>query len=215
MGIMIAGEVIHLLVAVSALICLAFGICFWIRARARRSGLVMVTVRDTKDDNAQAPEAGAAGHITRPFRLRKLIARNRAVLRRTRAVAVLPAPVVRVGQLELEMGHRILRKAGREIHLSPKEFELLAFLMQHKNIPITNATLLRAVWGHEYDSEPEYLRSYVKMLRKKIEDDHGRPEYILTEPWGGYRLQDPHDPDSSGSDRLSIQTTMEATCARM
>jgi two-component system KDP operon response regulator KdpE len=93
--------------------------------------------------------------------------------------------------------HRTLRKAGREIHLSPKEFELLAFLMQHKDVPVTHAKLLRAVWGPEYGDEPDYLRSYVKTLRKKIEDDPGRPEYILTEPWVGYRFRDPTDPDSS------------------
>jgi two-component system KDP operon response regulator KdpE len=97
----------------------------------------------------------------------------------------------------LETEHRVLRKAGREIHLSPKEFELLAFLMQHKDIPVTHARLLRAVWGFEYGNEPDYLRSYVKTLRKKIEDDPGRPGYILTEPWVGYRLRDPYDPDSS------------------
>jgi len=151
----------------------------------------MVTVRDKEDDKVQSLEAGADHHMTGPSRLRELIARIQAALYRTGADAGLPAPVVRVGDLELEMGHRILRKAGREIHLSPKEFELLAFLMQHKDIPITHARLLRAVWGCEYGSEPDYLRSYVKMLRKKIEDDQGRPEYILTEPGGGYCMRDP------------------------
>jgi len=72
--------------------------------------------------------------------------------------------------------------------------------MAHKDIPITHARLLRAVWGFEYGDEPDYLRSYVKALRKKIEDNPGRPEYILTDPWVGYRLKDPAE-DSSGSDR--------------
>jgi two-component system KDP operon response regulator KdpE len=76
---------------------------------------------------------------------------------------------------------------------------LLAFLMQHKDVPITQARLLRAVWGPEYGNEPDYLRSYVKTLRKKIEDDPGRPKYILTEPWVGYRLRDPLDPDSANA----------------
>jgi two-component system KDP operon response regulator KdpE len=108
--------------------------------------------------------------------------------------------VLRAGELELELEHRILRKGGKEIHLSPKEFEVLAFLMQHKDIPVTHARLLRAVWGFEYGNEPDYLRSYVKTLRKKIEDDPGRPEYILTEPWVGYRLRDPHDPNSPAAE---------------
>jgi two-component system KDP operon response regulator KdpE len=174
--------------------------CHRIRALAPRSGIVMLTVRDAEDDKVQALEAGADDYITKPFRLRELIARLRAVLRRTGADAELHTPILRVGQLELEVEHRTLRKAGREIHLSPKEFELLAFLMQHKGVPVTHARLLRVVWGPEYGSELDYLRSYVKTLRKKIENDPSRPEYILTEPWVGYRLRDPDDPDSSGAD---------------
>jgi two-component system, OmpR family, KDP operon response regulator KdpE len=174
--------------------------CSRIRALAPRSGIVMLTVRDTEDDKVQALEAGADDYITKPFRLRELVARMRAVLRRTGAGAVLHTPVLRAGELELEMEHRVLRKAGREIHLTPKEFDLLAFLMQHKDVPVTHARLLRAVWGPEYGNEPDYLRSYVKTLRKKIESDPGRPEYILTEPWVGYRLRDPNDLDSSCAD---------------
>jgi two-component system, OmpR family, KDP operon response regulator KdpE len=174
--------------------------CQRIRALAPRAGIVMLTVRDSEDDKVQALEAGADDYITKPFRLRELIARMRAVLRRTGAEPALHTPVLRVGELELEMELRTLRKAGREIHLSPKEFELLAFLMGHKDIPVTHARLLRAVWGFEYANEPDYLRSYVKTLRKKIEDNPSRPEYILTEPWVGYRLRDPSDLDSSGID---------------
>jgi two-component system KDP operon response regulator KdpE len=159
----------------------------------------MLTVRDAEDDKVQALEAGADDYITKPFRLRELIARMRAVLRRTGADAALNIPILRAGQLELEMEGRTLRKSGSEIHLSPKEFELLAFLMRHKDIPITHARLLRAVWGSEYGNEPQYLRSYVKTLRKKIEDDPACPEYILTEPWVGYRLRDPFDPDSANA----------------
>jgi two-component system KDP operon response regulator KdpE len=173
--------------------------CQRIRALAPRSGIVMLTVRDAEDDKVQALEAGADDYITKPFRLRELIARMRAVLRRTGADAALNIPILRAGQLELEMEGRTLRKSGSEIHLSPKEFELLAFLMRHKDIPITHARLLRAVWGSEYGNEPQYLRSYVKTLRKKIEDDPACPEYILTEPWVGYRLRDPFDPDSANA----------------
>ena len=174
--------------------------CQRIRALAPQTGIVMLTVRDTEDDKVKALEAGADDYITKPFRLRELIARMRAVLRRTGADGVLHAPVLRSGQLELQVEHRTLRKAGREIHLSPKEFELLAFLVQHKDVPVTHAKLLRAVWGPEYGNEPDYLRSYVKTLRKKIENDPGRPEYILTEPWVGYRFRDPSDQDSSSVD---------------
>jgi two-component system, OmpR family, KDP operon response regulator KdpE len=92
---------------------------------------------------------------------------------------------------------RRLRKAGLEIHLSPKEFDLLAVLMEHKNLPLTHAKMLRTVWGPEYGTKPEYLRSYIKTFRKKIEDDPFRPEYILTEPWFGYRFRDPTDRDAA------------------
>jgi two-component system KDP operon response regulator KdpE len=173
--------------------------CHRIRALAPQSGIVMLTVRDTEDDKVQALEAGADDYITKPFRLRELIARVRAILRRTGADAAQHIPVLRIGDLELELEHRALRKAGKEIHLSPKEFELLAFLMQHKDVPVTRARLLRAVWGPEYGNEPDYLRSYVKALRKKIEDDPAQPEYISTEPWVGYRFRDPSDSDSSYS----------------
>jgi two-component system KDP operon response regulator KdpE len=173
--------------------------CPRIRALAPLSGILMLTVRESEDDKVQALGAGADDYITKPFQLRELIARMGAVRRRTSSGAALHAPVLRAGQLELELEHRTLRKGGEEIHLSPKEFELLALLVQHKDIPLTHARLLRAVWGFEYGNEPDYLRSYVRMLRKKIEDDPGRPEYILTEPWVGYRLRDPDDPDSPGA----------------
>jgi two-component system, OmpR family, KDP operon response regulator KdpE len=170
--------------------------CHRIRALAPQAGIVMLTVRDTEDDKVQALEAGADDYITKPFRLRELVARLRAILRRTGADAAPQTPVLRIGQLELELEHRVLRKAGRDIHLSPKEFELLVFLMQHKDVPLTRARLLRAVWGPEYGNESDYLRSYVKALRKKIESRPTQPEYILTEPWVGYRFRDPSDPDS-------------------
>jgi two-component system KDP operon response regulator KdpE len=171
--------------------------CQRIRACVPRSGILMITVRDSEDDKVQALEAGADDYITKPFRLRELIARMGAVLRRTTAEAVLSTPVLHVGQLELDLERRTLRKAGKEIHLSPKEFELLVFLMQHKDLPITHLKLLRAVWGSEYgDATTDSLRTYVRSVRRKIEDDPGRPAYILTEPWVGYRFHDPCDADS-------------------
>jgi len=172
-----------------------FEACRRIRTIAPRTGIVMVTVRDAEDDKVRALESGADDYITKPFRLRELIARLKAVLRRTRfddsAQAVLQA-----GNLEIDLERRLLRRAGKQVHLSPKEFDLLAYLMRNLDAPVTHVKLLRAVWGPEYGNELEYLRSYVKMLRKKIEDDPARPEYILTEPWVGYRFCNPSDPDS-------------------
>ena len=165
--------------------------CQRIRAVNPRSGILMLTVRDSQEDKVRALGAGADDYITKPFQLEELLARMNAVWRRTGSGAILPAPILCAGQLELDLERRILKKNGKQIHLSPKEFDLLAVLMQHKGIPLTHAKLLRAVWGYEYGNEPDYLRSYVRTLRKKIEDDPPRPRYLLTEPWVGYRLCDP------------------------
>jgi len=169
--------------------------CRLIRAAAPQAGIVMLTVRDASDDKVIALEAGADDYVTKPFHLRELVARMRALLRRTGGEGAPPAPVLQAGDLELHLEQHTLRKAGREIHLSPKEFELLTFLMRHRNIPLIHARILRTLWGPEYGDEPDYLRSYVKNLRKKIEDDPAHPQYILTEPWVGYRFRDPSDSD--------------------
>jgi two-component system, OmpR family, KDP operon response regulator KdpE len=172
--------------------------CRRIRAVAPQAAIVMLTVRDSEDDKVLALEAGADDYLTKPFRLRELVARFKALLRRTGAEGAPLTPVLRAGDLELELERQILRKAGRTIHLSPKEFELLAFLMQHKNVPVIHAKILRTIWGPEYGNECDYLRSYIKALRKKIEDDPAHPQYILTEPWLGYRFRDPADHDAAG-----------------
>lgn len=171
--------------------------CRRIRAAAPQSGIVMLTVRDAEEDKILGLEAGADDYLTKPFHFGELLARLRAVLRRIGPEARAQVPVIRIGDLELGLETRKLRKAGREIHLSPKEFDLLAVLMEHKNLPVTHAKMLRTVWGPEYGNEPEYLRSYIKNIRKKIEDDPAHPEYILTEPWFGYRFRDPADLDAA------------------
>jgi two-component system, OmpR family, KDP operon response regulator KdpE len=170
--------------------------CRRIRGFAPKTGIVMGTVRDSEDDKVRALEAGADDYITKPFLLRELVARLRAVLRRTHADNGTNSSVLHAGSLELDLERHILRRAGEEIHLSPKEFELLAFLMKNQDVPLTHVKLLRAIWGAEYGNELEYLRSYIRMLRKKIEDDPARPDYILTEPWVGYRFHNPTDPNS-------------------
>lgn len=172
-----------------------FETCRSLRGMADNVGIVMVTVRDSEDDKVRALEAGADDFVTKPYRFRELVARMRAVLRRVKAGPP-AAGVLSAGDLQIDLERRILRKARAEIHLSPTEFDLIAFLFRHQGAPLTHAQLLRAVWGPEYGSELEYLRSYIRMLRKKIEDDPARPRYILTEPWLGYRFHNPSDPDS-------------------
>jgi two-component system KDP operon response regulator KdpE len=171
-------------------------ICRKIRAASMSTGIVMVTVRDSEDDKVRALEAGADDFITKPYLLREMVARLRAVLRRLHTQRIAADAVMRAGALELDPVRRLLLKNGIEIHLSPKEFDMLAYLFQHQGEPLTHERLLHAVWGPEFGTELEYLRSYVKMLRKKIEDDPARPEYILTEPWMGYRFRNPSEPES-------------------
>jgi two-component system KDP operon response regulator KdpE len=171
--------------------------CRQIRALAPRAGIVMVTVRDAEEDKVRALEAGADDYVTKPFRFRELVARLGAVLRRTQTVRDPESGVLQAGDLTLELDRHLLWKRSEQIRLSPKEFDLLAFLMKNQGAPMTHVKLLRAVWGSEYGGELEYLRTYVRMLRKKIEDDPAKPEYILTEAWVGYRFRNPSDPDHS------------------
>jgi two-component system KDP operon response regulator KdpE len=170
--------------------------CRRIRGISPQAGIVMITVRDLEDDKVRALEAGADDYVTKPFKLRELTARLRAVLRRLRVQEAVEPSVLEAGVLKMDVGQRRLWRGEDEIHLSPKEFELLAFMMKNVGAPLTHLKLLRSIWGPEYGGELEYLRTYVRMLRKKIESDPARPEYILTEPWVGYRFRDPSDPDS-------------------
>jgi two-component system KDP operon response regulator KdpE len=170
--------------------------CERIRAFAPEIGIIMVTVRDDEEDKVRALEAGADDYVTKPFRFRELVARMRAVLRRMDPQKNGEQGVLQAGVLKMDTGRRLLWKGTEEVHLSPKEFDLLAFLMKNQGAPLTHTRLLRAVWGPDYGGELEYLRSYVRMLRKKVESDPARPEYILTEPWVGYRFRNPSDPDA-------------------
>jgi two-component system, OmpR family, KDP operon response regulator KdpE len=151
-----------------------------------------------EEDKVRALEAGADDYVSKPFRLRELVARLRAVLRRTQVQIAeeIKPELIQAGDLVVDLRRRLLWRRGKPVHLSPKEFEVLAFMIQNQGAPLTHAKLLRSVWGPEYGNEQEYLRSYVRMLRKKIEDDPAKPQYIVTEPWVGYRFRNPSDPAS-------------------
>jgi two-component system, OmpR family, KDP operon response regulator KdpE len=164
--------------------------CRRIRGVSPHAGIVMITVRDFDDDKIRGLEAGADDYVTKPFKLRELTARVRAVLRRTRLQAAAEPKVLEIGNLKIDFERRLLWRDAEEIHLSPKEFDLLAFMMKNAGFPLTHVKLLRSIWGPEYGGELEYLRSYVRMLRKKIESDPENPQYILTDPWLGYRFRD-------------------------
>jgi len=167
--------------------------CHEIRAQLLNIGIVMVSVRDGEHDLVQALEAGADDYITKPVRFRELLARIGAVLRRVQRDNATESAILRAGELELDMRRHVLRRNGEPIHLTPTEFHLLALLMQNQGFPVTHVKLLRSIWGPEYGTELDYLRSFVKALRKKIEPNPSEPQYIVTEPWVGYRLCDPHN----------------------
>ena len=165
--------------------------CREIRARMPKIGIVMVTVQDGESEMVRALEAGADDYITKPVRFRELVARLRAVLRRLRIAEAVERSLLRAGDLELDISRRVLYRHGEVVHLTPTEFELLALLMRHEGAPVTHAKLLRSIWGPEYCSELDYLRSFIKTLRKKMEADPAKPKYIVTEPWVGYRFCNP------------------------
>jgi two-component system, OmpR family, KDP operon response regulator KdpE len=173
--------------------------CRQIRALAPSTGIIMVTVCDAEQDKVRALEAGADDYVTKPCRFRELVARVRAVLRRTYADTNAQRGILQAGNLKMDLDRRLVWKAGEEIRLSPKEFDLLSLLWKNEGALLTHVKLLRGVWGPDYGNELEYLRTYVRMLRKKIEDDPAKPRYLLTEPWVGYRFRNPSDPDEAGS----------------
>lgn len=184
--------------------------CREIRGLAPKVGILMVTVRAAEHDMVRALEAGADDYVTKPVRFRELVARMHAVLRRLNSENSTEPMVIDTGKLHLDLERRILRKSGAIVHLTPTEFDLLAMLMRNLGAPLTHAKLLRAIWGPEYGTELDYLRSYVRSLRKKIEDDPASPQYILTEPWLGYRFSDVVGSESPSKMHDTVTTTSDS-----
>ena len=164
--------------------------CRQMRQIAPRLSILMLTVCDCADDKIKALDAGADDVITKPFHAGELGARLRAAVRRSApSIGVSDSPI-RVGEIELHPERRIVSKAGRVLQLTPKEFDLLHYLMVNVGRPIRHAKLLTSIWGDTYGSELEYLRTFVCQIRKKLEDDASKPQYLLTEPYIGYRFSD-------------------------
>lgn len=150
--------------------------------------IIVLTVRDHDEDKVAALDAGADDYVTKPFRLPELAARIRASVRRVRQSHTNEI-LLEIGSITLDpVAHRVTR-ANVEIHLTPKEFELLHMLMKHVGRPITHHRLLSTVWGPEYGNEREYLRTFISQLRRKIEDDPAKPSHLLTENYVGYRFE--------------------------
>jgi two-component system KDP operon response regulator KdpE len=150
----------------------------------------MLTVRDSAEDKIDALDAGADDYITKPFHVGELTARVRSAVRRSRLAQGESETVIAIGEIELDRERRLVKKSGAIVHLTPKEFDLLYCLMLHAGKPQTHARLLTSVWGAEYGNEVEYLRTFVRQLRLKLEDDPSSPDYILTDSYIGYRFKE-------------------------
>src|SRR5579875_2651804 len=164
--------------------------CRAIRAQSEAAILVL-SVRASAMDKIAALDAGADDYITKPFSVNELMARIRANLRRLPAQGEQAQPTVVSNDLTVDFAARQVVAHGQPVRLTPKEFELLQYLVANANKPVTHRKLLQTLWGPEYGDEVEYLRVFVSQLRKKIESDPAHPRYILTEPWVGYRFAMP------------------------
>jgi len=157
--------------------------------RGSETPIIMLTVRNAERDKVVALDAGADDYVTKPFGIEELLARVRASLRRHTAAEAVPAFQSKDFTVDFEL--RRVTVGGEEVHLAPKEFEVLRELIAYQGKPVSHRRLLQSVWGPEYGEETENLRVVINQLRKKIEKDHSQPKYILTEPWVGYRFQPP------------------------
>jgi two-component system KDP operon response regulator KdpE len=151
--------------------------------------ILVLSARGAEGDKVKALDAGADDYVTKPFGAEELLARIRAALRRVEPPSPLSEPIVRGGLVIDRERFRVL-KDNEELRLTPKEFELLTFMAQHPGRVLTHRTILRAIWGPHAVDQPEHLRVLVGALRKKIETNPASPQYILTEPWVGYRFTD-------------------------
>lgn len=155
------------------------------------AAIIMLTVRDSEKDKIEALDAGADDFVTKPYSTPELLARIRAALRRVPLSAEAGPHLIRLEDVDIDLVQRRITVHGQTVRLTPKEFDLLHYLVTHPNVPLTHLRLLQAVWGPDYGNEVEYLRTFINQLRKKIEKNPARPKYILTEPWVGYRFQLP------------------------
>ena len=159
--------------------------------------IIVLSVRDREADKIAALDSGADDYITKPFSVNELMARIRANLRRLPGQGDHAQPIVVSAGLTIDPGARQVIANGQALRLTPKEFDLLQYLLANANKPVAHRKLLQTLWGPDYGDEVEYLRVFVSQLRKKIEPDPAHPRYILTEPWVGYRFAWPEKLENS------------------
>jgi len=174
-------------------------VCRELRRLYPRIAILMLTVRSDQDDRVEALDAGADDYIVKPFQMRELTARIRSALRRMQTPAAESELRIQIGEITLDPSRRYVEKAGHIVQLTPKEFDLLYYLMTHPGLPVNHSRLLTSVWGPEYASRTEYLRTFMRQLRKKLEDDPTEPKYLLTDSHIGYRFTDAVSPEEAES----------------
>jgi two-component system, OmpR family, KDP operon response regulator KdpE len=149
--------------------------------------IIILSVREQEADKIAALDAGADDYLTKPFGVGELMARMRVVLRRVAEPET--SPVFQIGDLVVDLARRWVTVKGEEVALTPTEYDLLRVLVQHAGKVLIHRQLLRQVWGMGYESELHLLRVNISNLRRKLEPDATRPQYVLTEPGVGYRLR--------------------------
>jgi two-component system KDP operon response regulator KdpE len=157
--------------------------------KVSRVPIIVLSVRGEERTKVEALDAGADDYVTKPFGMDELLARVRAAMRRIPAEADDAPEEMAEGDFKIDPSTREVSIRGEEIHLTPKEFDLLVFLFRNRGRVVTHRSVLSAIWGGNFTEQTEYLRVFVGQLRKKIELDAAAPRYILTEPWVGYRFQ--------------------------
>jgi two-component system, OmpR family, KDP operon response regulator KdpE len=161
--------------------------------------IIMVTVRQSERDKIEALDSGADDYVVKPFATGELLARIRAALRRSTSEE--PLPKVDSPKLKIDLERRIVEVRGAQVHLTPKEFDVLRLFVIHQGKPLTHKRILQVVWGPDHAEETENLRVVINQLRKKIESDPAHPDYIITEQWLGYRFEIPSAPREKPSRR--------------
>lgn len=154
--------------------------------------IILLTVRGRESDKIEALDAGGDDYVTKPFAKEELLARIRAALRRAPDASTSSHKVV-MDDLEIDFEMRRVRKGGKDIHLTPKEYEVLRYLAMHRGMPVSHRELLQEVWGADSGEQRSLLRVFITSLRSKIETLPGTPKFILTDAWLGYRFAGPED----------------------
>ena len=164
--------------------------CHQIRATSDVA-IIMLTIRNKEGEKIEALDAGADDCMTKPFSMPELLARIRANLRRVPLAPKEGQPVFSFGEVTVNLGSRQVLVSGQQVRLRPKEFDVLRYLITNPNVVVPHGLIIQAIWGPDYGKEVAYLHVIVNQIRKKLEPEPGRPQYILTEPRVGYRFHIP------------------------